>query len=84
MIALALVVLVVVATLAYAIGARGRDESDPVGQVAVDVLGALDVFDAEHGFLPIPEQVQVARAIAVAEHLTGTPHPIHDRGRTRP
>lgn len=77
MIAILLVVLVVVASLAYAIGARDRDEPALATEVAVDVLDALDAFDAEHGFLPTPDHVQTARALAVAHHLTGATYPIH-------
>lgn len=68
--AIALVVLVVVAVIAHAIGtARPEPITAAPAALAVAVLDALDGFDDAHGFLPVPDDVQTARARHIAAQL---------------
>lgn len=41
--------------------------------LAVTVLDALDGFDDSHGFLPVPDDVQTARARHIAAQLLRAP-----------
>lgn len=72
--AIALVVLVVVAVIAHAIGAtHPAPKTAAPAALAVAVLDALDGFDDSHGFLPVPDDVQTARARHIAAQLLRAP-----------
>lgn len=78
--------LTILALAAIAIAyAAGRwialDPGTEVAQTAIDVLDALDEFD--HALQnPVDEHTQCARAVHVAQHITGELHPTTTTGAT--